>query len=121
MIRMASNEDSILPIEITRPDLITARTGEVKRDTLLVGAKAGPVRQSFAWTGELLRIRAVQFHVVELANSIADDLDQHSILPNEQLRSVENGHSISCRNLRQIVALQIIDPQMCWRLSIVFF
>lgn len=120
MTGLRGDSNSILPFKVGRPDLVSLTGREVEGDPFLVGTEAETVWQSFARGGEFAGIAAVQADSEKLADILANDLDQESVIVQEQRGSDERGEPVLVDDFGEGSGLKVVHPNVRRRLRVVF-
>src|SRR6266853_2324203 len=109
---MTGDEDTFAPIDVTGPNLIAARAGNMVRHTAAIRTEAKTIRKTFAYPREFAGVAAVQVHAEDLAALIAYHLNQYPIVGHQQSRRIKDRQAIALGDFSQSVALEIVDPKM---------
>lgn len=117
---MRGGQPAIASIGIAGPYLVSLRAREMKCNAASVWTDAEPIGQSFASLGEFARIRSVEPHVENLANLVAHNLHQHSLVVDQRLGCVKDRQPVLAGNFVQGFLLKIVNPKMCRRLRVIF-
>ena len=119
MFRMGRNEDAAASFEIAGPDLVARRAGQVKGDPPPLPVEAEAIGEAFSRSRELTGIAAIQVHAEDLSDLVAEDLDQHAFVVQQQLGSVEDRHPIPGGDFGETFFLEVIGPDMRGRPGVV--
>src|SRR5882724_10355731 len=107
MVGMTGDENTIAAMDVTSPNLVAARAGNMVSDTLTIRTEAKAVRKTFACACEFPGVAAVEVHAKNLAALIAHHLDQYPIVGHQQRRRIKDRQAIALGDFGQSVTLEI--------------
>src|SRR5262247_4613127 len=120
MPRLARDFDPLAARDVASPNLVAGRTRDVPGYALFVRTETETVGQTFARTGELAGISPIEVHAEGLANFVADDLHEHSLIVEQQLRRIERRHPIARSDFFQRTGIEIVNPKVRRSLRVIF-
>jgi hypothetical protein len=104
---------------VASPNLVPGTAREMISYAPAIWTEAEAVGESLVRAGKSARIRAVEVHAEDLADLVADDLDQHPAVGEQQLRGVEDRHPVARRDFLERAGINIINPKMSRGLRII--
>src|SRR5438445_13677562 len=102
---MTGDEDTFAAIDVTSPNLVAARAGNMVSDPVAILTETQTIGKAFACACEFPGVAAVAVHAENLAALIAHHLDQYPIVGHQQRRRIKDRQAIALGDFGQSVTL----------------
>src|SRR5438094_10197728 len=109
---MTGDEDTIRAVEVTGPNFVAARAGDMVSHPAAIRTEAETIGKPFADAREFPGVATVEVHAENLAALIAHHLNQDPIVAHQQRRRIKDRQAIAPGDFGQSVTVEIVDPKM---------
>ena len=117
--RLGGDADAVRSVGVAGPDLVALRTREMEGNPPPVGTEAQAIGEALAGASELACVGPVEANAEDLADLLAHDLHQDSVVAQQEGRGHEWCQSILGADFVQGTGLEVVEPEVRRSLGVV--